>query len=429
MKRIFRLIDNPQLLRKTLWSLVFLGLVLRVSAVFVLNDYRNPLTVEYGIVARNLVAGKGFVGAGWLGPEAPTALNTPTYPVLLAVWLWLGGPLPFLGVELFQALLSALLVYLVGRIALYLSGDPLTSLLTAIFVASYPPLVYFCKQISPAIVSTFFTMLSFYLLLRFFEKPTCKYSVMCGLVFGISLLTEAILVLAIPGAALIAWLWWYKGDRRAVIGKLLVSVVICVLIVLPWTVRNYLVFQRVVPLKTSFGLNLWLGNNPNATGFLYTSTGTQMQDTLSVSMRHYLSTLNEAVRYEVLAREARAWIRSHPKQFLVLTIKRIGYLWWISPTYQMTTQNIVEPRYFYEARAVIQLALLLFGLGGSILASWKNRRLLTMSIWWCVAFTIPYAVSVSGNTRYRLPVEPVLIMLASFCFAVVGRWRKSRRPV
>lgn len=408
-------------LPQTLWLLVLIGFVIRAAMIFVLNDYRQPLAAEYGVVAGNLAAGRGFIGGGWLGPEAPTALNTPIYPLFLAAWMRIGGSLPFLGVELSQALLSSLIVYLVGQIALRLANS-FTSLLAAIFTVLYPPLIYFCIQISPAIFTTFFTVLSCYVLLLFFEELTWKRAIVCGLVFGVSLLVEPILLYAIPGMAVVAWMWWHKGDKRAVVWKLIVSAVICGIVILPWTIRNYLVFHRVIVLKTSFGLNLWMGNNPNATGFLYTTTGEPMQNTLSEDMRAYLSTLNEAERYAMLGRWAWEWIRSHPEQFLQLTIKRVVYLWWISPTYQVTDQNIVAPCYFYVARAMIQAMLLLPAFLGSILACWKKRQLFIISIWWLTAFTVPYAVSVAGNTRYRLPAEPALVILAAFCFAEAKRF-------
>jgi len=50
-----------------------------------------------------------------------------------------------------------------------------------------------------------------------------------------------------------------------------------------------------------------------------------------------------------------------------------------------------------------------------------------LSVWWIVAFTAPYAISVAGNTRYRLPVEPILLILASVCFGtLVELWRRKK---
>jgi 4-amino-4-deoxy-L-arabinose transferase-like glycosyltransferase len=418
--------SDPRQLNRALWLLVLVGLAIRIAAIAVLDDYRNPLTAEYGILASNLAAGKGYVGGGWLGPEAPTALNTPVYPLFLAAWLRFGGTLPYLGVELTQAVLSALLIYLVAAIARHLC-NPLTSLGAAILMVFYPPLIYFPMQISPAVATTFFSVLSFYLLLRFLGKPTWLGAAGCGFVFGVSVLVEPILLVAMPGATLVAWLRLHKEDSRALVGKLAFVAAICAMMVLLWTARNYRVFGRVVLLKTSFGLNLWMGNNPEATGILYTTTGQPMQDTLPASRRDHLRTLNEAERSAVLEQEALEWIGTHPEQFLRLTLKRVFYLWWLSPTSQVTDQNITEPRFFYAARAAIQALLLVFGLAGGVFAWRRNRTLFFFSAWWLIAFTVPYSVTVAGNSRYRLPVEPVLIVLAAFCIAEMAPGR-NRRP-
>lgn len=408
-----------------LWLLTLIGLLIRVAVVFVLNDYRAPITAEYGIVAHNLVAGKGFTGGGWLGPEQPTALNTPLYPLLLAFWLWIGVPLPFLAVELVQAALSALIVYLIGKVAAQIFNH-VVGTVSAIGITVYPPLIYFCKQVSPAILTAFWVALVFYVVVFFFAQPTGGRAALLGAVWGIGLLAEPILLAAVPGVILLYWFRQAPSERWHSVWPLAGALLLAALIVLPWTVRNYVVFHRFVPLKTSFGLNFWMGNNPNATGFLYTMAGEPMPHTLPPERVAYLASLNEAERYAVLQREAWQWVIAHPDRFLELTIKRIGYLWLISPTFQITSENIVEPSYFYLLRYAIQIPLLILALIGLIIAYRHYRAALLICLWWLVAFTMPYAISVAGNTRYRLPVEPVLVMLAAVaCAAALSRWRST----
>ncbi|MEF3275707.1 MAG: glycosyltransferase family 39 protein [Chloroflexus sp.] len=414
---------------RLLWMLTLAGLMIRVAAVFALNDYRTPLTAEYGIVAQNLAAGKGFVGGGWLGPEQPTALNTPLYPLFLAFWLWLGIPLPFLAAELVQAVLSALIIYLIGKVVLELI-NPAIAVLSAGLTVIYPPLIYFCKQISPAILTAFFTILTLYVITRFFAQPTARRAIVVGVVWGLGLLAEPILLAAAPGAVLIFWWRQSTQERWRSAALLVIALALAGIVVLPWTVRNYQVFNRFVPLKTSFGLNFWMGNNPNATGFLYTMDGTPMPATLPPERIAYLASLNEAERYAVLQREALTWIAAHPDRFLALTVRRLGYLWLISPTYRITGENIVEPAFFYLFRSLIQVPLLILALIGVGLSYRYHRHALWLFLWWLFAFTLPYAISVAGNTRYRLPVEPILIVLAAMtCYAALARWRLVERLV
>lgn len=44
--------------------------VLRIAAVFVINDYEYPNTWEYGAIAENIRAGKGYV-FNWYEDEEP----------------------------------------------------------------------------------------------------------------------------------------------------------------------------------------------------------------------------------------------------------------------------------------------------------------------------------------------------------------------
>lgn len=405
--------ENPDYYLRVLLVFVCIGIGLRVVAILIFNDYTNPLTAEYGVVARNLAAGKGFVGGGWLGPEAPTALNTPIYPFFLAGWLYSGLPMPYLWVELFQALLSSLIIYFTAEIARVWSTRSV-GIITAFGLTFYPPLIYFCKQVSPAIFSVFFTILSIYIITRLSIEPTLKKGMLAGIVFGLAILTEPILLVGIPGMGMLILLRRLEISSNKLLRVFLVAGGVSCFVLMPWVVRNYLVFKRFVPLKTSMGLNLWMGNNPYATGYLYTSSGAPMQNKLQSEMLAMLAEVDEATRYKILQSMAFEWIRSHPGEFLMLTFKRIGYLWWISPTYRVTTANINEPRRFYLLRSLIQGVTLLLGGLGSIVAMRRNQQLVVFICWWIFIFTAPYAISVAGNTRYRLPVEPLLVIFIGF---------------
>jgi 4-amino-4-deoxy-L-arabinose transferase-like glycosyltransferase len=293
----------------------------------------------------------------------------------------------------------------------------LTGLIAGALVAFYPPLVYYPKQVSPAILSAFFAAFSLYILLMLLEKPTWTKAGLTGILSGLALHVEPVLLLALPGTALFEAAIFSRLPWRIIGRKLLVAAAVCGMVLIPWALRNLVVFQQWVPLKTSFGLNLWMGNNPQATGMLYTADGTPMPDTLSPDVREHLATLNEAQRYSALAHRAWTWIQEHPGRFLQLTAVRIRYLWWISPTYQTTAEAIVEPQLLYAARMWTQAVVVMLGFAGGIVALLRNRRLLVHCSWWMVAFTVPYAITVAGNTRYRLPAEPMILILIAFGLA------------
>jgi hypothetical protein len=421
-------------LMHSLTVLCLLGLAIRIAIIFVFSDYTAPLTAEYGLVAQNLAAGKGFVGGGWLGPEAPTALNPPVYPLFLAIFLYLGVPLPYLWVELVQALLSALLIWLVPITMLYLTRSRQSALIAALLIAVYPPLIYFPKQISPAIFATFFTTLVFLGYLVLLAKPTLAYAFVTGIMWGVAVQVEPVLLLGIP--VVVGACWLLSDNLRQTFSStwrpILLSVLVCLILVFPWTIRNVHTFGRFVPIKTSFGLNFWMGNNPFATGYQYTEDGRPITATLDPQTLELLSSMDEASRYEYLRGKAMEWILSHPAQFIGLTLRRVYYLWVISPTFQVTEQNIVESPLLYQIRGWLQFpVLLLAGLGAILAQRNQERRLLIINLCWVVVFTIPYMISIAGNTRFRIPAEPAIVMLGAYGIShsvmrLTSRWSRMR---
>jgi hypothetical protein len=41
------------------------------------------------------------------------------------------------------------------------------------------------------------------------------------------------------------------------------------IVVLPWTIRNYVQFNKFILVSNNGGVNFWMGNNPNAYGGFY----------------------------------------------------------------------------------------------------------------------------------------------------------------
>ena len=55
-----------------------------------------------------------------------------------------------------------------------------------------------------------------------------------------------------------------RGGKAA--GQIAMFMAVALLCLAPWTVRNYVMFGKFVPVTVSAGKNLWIGNNAHATG-------------------------------------------------------------------------------------------------------------------------------------------------------------------
>ena len=93
-----------------------------------------------------------------------------------------------------------------------------------------------------------------------------------GLLWGVTLLTNVTLISLLP--LLLGWLICRRrktslsfhdslGLVKTTLAKLALALGVALLCCVPWTIRNYHVFHRVVPLRSTLGLQLWIGNNEN----------------------------------------------------------------------------------------------------------------------------------------------------------------------
>jgi hypothetical protein len=288
-------ISNSQL---SILLLLLLALALRLLL------WSQPLhqlandEVEYVTVARDLLAGRG-----WQFYEHYHWLRAPLYPLFLAGSLWLAGGdpapgLPSISLGFAQALHRAALpnialsvgtVYLNYRLTLALFGRlrP-AALLAALFSAVLWTLATFASLYMSETLFTF--LFTAGLLCLIAAKAQTRDGrrgvglvIGAGVLFGLASLTRSITLAFLPVIAI--WLLLPRpttdnrrpttDDRRtaesgskrwSMVGRRL-SIPICfllsaVLVIAPWTIRNYQAYGRAIPVETGLSYNLWAFNEP-----------------------------------------------------------------------------------------------------------------------------------------------------------------------
>ncbi len=77
------------------------------------------------------------------------------------------------------------------------------------------------------------------------------------------------------------------------------------LIIVPWMIRNHTVHGQWIPIKSTFWVNVWKGNNPNATG----TDRLEMADTTKskLSLTEVTDTMSDIPhQYDALTPDQRA---------------------------------------------------------------------------------------------------------------------------
>ena len=356
------------------------------AAVDQLPDQR-----EYLEIARSFLRGEGLSFADPRFVQTVYAYRTPGYPLFLAAC---GANVRVARVG--QCLLDTstiLAAYLLAR--RWLNRGP--SLFAAALVALNPFLVYFCGLL---LTETLFTALLAWGMVLLLSRRTVPW------LFGGAILALSVLVrpgaLAMPImlgvlAAVVNRRSEGPYHRRWPLPVATTMLLLTLLALLPWAVRNHRVVGRWVWTSTNAGITSYDGFNPDATGG---------SDQSFVRTMPQLRNMNETERNDYLASLASQYLRQNPRRSLDLAGAKVARTWSPRPL----SSEFSRPEYVAAALgySVPFDVLVLIGLFAGRLPRAAKVFLVAPAVY----LTLGAAMSV-GSLRYRVPAEVPLAMLAA----------------
>ena len=414
---MFELLKQNQYLRRVCGLL----LILALYQLFVFTDPWVVYNYEYTDLARNIAAGKGYIGSGFFRiMTAPSAFLQPVYAYLMAGVIFVFNSLSwaFFVLRLMQIFMLLVLCVVVYRIARQLYGE-LSAQVSALLLALYWPLISLTGFVWDTMLFCLLVALIVHLALSYSNR-SYKEAAWLGLVLGVTTLTNSV-ILAFAVLLFVYWLAKYRSE----VSKVAVIILVMIAVILPWSARNSLVFHSFVPLRTGFWFNLYLGNNPDATGTIYLRHQGFIPKNFDEGITFHFAPLSRDIAYlneheldQYLRPKAIAFILSDLPRWLDLTARKFYYFWWFNP---------------YEANNwfwMTEYAFILFGAVSGIYFSWRERRRITVLLLAFAAWTVVYGLTGPFfNWKYRAPLEPLLIVLAGYGWVkLAGLWSgRSRR--
>jgi 4-amino-4-deoxy-L-arabinose transferase-like glycosyltransferase len=387
-------------------AIFLFALIAREAVTFLVAELDK--TFEYQLIAANLVNGLGMSWNEWGRlPLQPTALFPPLYIYWCAFFIWIFGQ-SNLVMFVVQAVVSAsgcLPAYLVGRRMF----SPRIGTLFAVAYAVYPEMMYVHSRATPEFLYVVICLwvLHLYLLLAdndVVSRDFVKHAWILGFLTGAGLLVrEGVLI--VSGAAGLS-LIMKKRPVGLVIKNLVLPVALATMLVLaPWTIRNWIVQGRFIPLRSAYGLNLWMGNHEEATGTDKTMDGRYQMGLLWEKNREYYARTipnDEYDRNQFYRNEALEYIRTHPRHYMMLTAKRLWYFVWFDPTHPLAKNRIYRASY---------MLLLILAIPGIVQAA-RARKLDAALVIAFAGFLLLY-VPVIILPRYRIVPMMFLLLMAS----------------
>jgi len=397
---------------------ILLAIVLLIgAAIFLgneLEDFQQARVqdqVSYNALARSLLAGRGYSFEqdwypGFTKAHKPTAHWSFLYPLYLSGVYSITGYYP-LAARIVQAVFSGILsIWLLFRLGKRLSGETL-GLITAGLGAIYP---YFIFHDAALMTESFFilgilVMLNLSIAIidtrnggeNHYSSLRTSISawLIIGIVFGVTAILRQTILLWLP-----FWLFWiyWAGWKQIKWWEPIITLAVIALFIIPWSIRNYLIYEDFLLLNSNSGYALYSANHPNH--------GTQFDQDYAAPLPEDLVSqgLNEAQWNSALTIRGLQFILQDPHRYLLLSLDRVGifFNFWISPESNLSSNLMRVLSYG------LYLPFFIYGLILS-LREWKRYSLIYL-------FTLSFSamhILTWASIRYRLPVDAALMPLAA----------------
>jgi hypothetical protein len=339
-------------------------------------------------IAWALVEGFGYSSPWPNTPIAATAQQPPVFPLLLAGIFKVAGAYSLASLWIavgLNALFSALTAVVILRLGKRDFGE-MTGILAAWVWGLWLYEAVVSIRLWESGLTALFLVIALWWLPRVAESVRLWHWCLFGLLAGIAAQTNSTMLAMFP--CFYGWLW-IRTPRgsRSFNRRLFLSICIFVLTLVPWTIRNYAAFGRVLPLRDNFGLELWIGNRAAA------DEAHQYPSAFPLIDPSEYNRLGELRFMETKRQEALEFIHQHPTEFLRLSARRFVRFW-------------TEPKGSWWF--VISL-LAWIGLARALR---RDPSAAVPYAFVMVGFPLVYYITHTFPT-YRHPIEPVVILLAT----------------
>ena len=438
--------------------LLLLALLLRLGFVVALPSHEfipGPDQLLHDSLARSFLAGRGLsisadllyppgnqpewvkkkfelyrrLGGLWglIRPGVPQVTIPPLNPLVLALSYYLLGLGNLLLYRLIMAILGVATCWFVFDVARSIFGRR-PALLTLLALALYPALIYFSGVVLTETLFLFFFAALINIIIRFRERPQWWLAALAGAVWTLGFLTKSTMALMLP-VGVAAIFWPRRGDFRPKEALIfLVAIVICLV---PWVVRNYEIFGRVVIMPTK-SWNIWERNNyrfneqfyreekeAKAYEWLIGKPPFSVNRPETVQFPRFAPDEDEVQRNAKYVKLAKQFILANPGLYAKLCLVRfIEFFRVLGRTH---TSALVA-----MTRLLSYGLVLPFFIVGFVL-SFRRSSGLSRQKWVLTTVLLLFVslhVLTTAEPRYRLPIEPYMVAFASYF--VVRTWDRIR---
>jgi 4-amino-4-deoxy-L-arabinose transferase-like glycosyltransferase len=415
--------------RHWIWLIIIISIIANIILFLIYSRFQFGIgTVEYWKIANNIASGHGFV----FKQGDPEVLWRPPLYIYFLSSFFLIWKDPYLIIVTFQILLHAgigVLTFILARQCFPLHPYRIIGALSALGLALYPPFAFNAFRIMPESVYTFGLLIIGWLLHKIYQKPRAWLYAVLGVTIGISALNKSS-VQFLPIFLILGCFFFPYGEAKLLnrIGHLGLTLVVMILTILPWTIRNILVSNEFIFLDTSGGYTVWIGNRLETHGFDDDPLNPKQREQVSKDIARILGQkyTKDFNPYEEawgsgeasgkLYAEAINNVLSHPLATIKLGFVKLYRFWFFYTGRNPKIQSIIQ---YMQGILLIPVSV------GMILAFrvYKSK----LAFWPLLLYFPLLHMAATAGVRYSMPLMPYAMLFSSFAFVNLAKRIKNYR--
>jgi len=374
--------------------LIIFSFFIRIPVIIFFGD--TSVENEWEFLLYNLINHKTLSFEQFDGFLLPNLLMPPLYAYYLYIFSFLNlESQNFIFLVLFsQILLGSVSVVIFYKINKFFFSQKI-SFYSSLLFSLFPLYLYACSQISSISLTIFLALLFYYYFFKISKNIKFKYIFLFAVIGGLLILLRREFILIIILSCF--YLFFYF---KIPIKKILLVFFISLITISPYLVRNYLIFERVI-IHSSFGFNLWKGNNQNSKiegSFIIEKN---LQNKIDKIPKNKFYRINFD---KIFLTAAIKNIKDDPSRYLVLYLKRTIAYFFID--LESSKYNYYNPVHY--------LPILLLGITSLIGIFLSNKKSYQLNyLIFILLFYIFVFSFFSIMPRYKLYIIPIQIIFTN----------------
>ena len=357
-----------------------LSLMARLIFLIIYPELNFPDAVAYKTIGNEIFSGS----------IVTNNIYMPLYPI----WTYIFGSM---GLLIFVDIaISVLSVYLIYLLSIELTGKNFGSLISCFIAALYPHFIFYS-------VSGLTETLYIFLLLLIFLLYYKKYFFSAILISILSILVRPTLDLLNPILLFMFLYFVHNLPWKTIFKYLTIYLMSYIIIMSPWWIHQYQKYGEFVRLNLGDGIVLYSGNNPMNVSGGGVGRDNGMSD-MDLSIFSHID--DPIVKNNAMKQEALNFIIDNPKRFIELAGVKFLRFWRLWPYAEEFQQ------WYVVASSLLSYGLVLLLAISFIIKNIKIYFKSFIPIFTLFGYlTLVHMITI-GSIRYRLPLEPFLIIFA-----------------